>query len=514
MGKLEALKHRLKKNFKKQNVSPYISTNKQLNHVLRHRSKHLKVNRISSTLVNKLFEINEEELVSATIIQKSVRRLLALTNMKVLSHLYRKARMIQSICRGAITQTWYRRWSEMRLKFIVVCQSMYRGYITRQCLRLHYTKEHKASSIIQSFARMYLGKCTFHCLKMRLSSTKIQCLWRSFVAKYNLAKLVLNQKTVMIQKHVRRVLATIFFKTLYSKRINSIICIQRCWRGFVARYEQECLLYNRMITTRKEQICLLTSEECFWSKKAKEIEGHSEFEDLKDEITKLNIIVNDAYGHIENSERIFLELQSERACLSPQAVGEGWDIELDKGIKEKRRRITEYKFEVLFGSGLKLRQAKEKLTSLEDDLNHANAMKSHFKDWREFELGQLWKRQQRYMEMNALRDQRMRIADERRKWEVKFDEGYKRNAGVRDARPSSSVEPCKTIDILIDNCKDQNWQNQFQLFQQLLVPITKVQSKLERSYLDSIANSNDKLSNNSDSESTIPVSRHSHDALL
>ena len=492
--KLKVLKQRLQRNKVKAVTSPYSSVNHQLNQIIHHRYKNETRSKISSKVASKLLSISRTEAMQATIIQKAVKRYLCLRKMTYLLHLYRMSRKIQAFVRGFLRRDWYRWWSRLRLSLILQCQSLYRGYKARKAWKLQFAKEYIASSTIQCFIRNHLAKLTLSLRKQNVWATIIQCAWRSFTSKYQLAERVLTMKASFIQKCYRGFSMRIFYQRFRTTKVNATICVQRCWRGYVIRCEQERLLYTRMIQDRLNHISLLTCEEKIWSEIVEDIECSSVIDRIQNEIEDLKIVTRDTYTLIQEHESNLLELQIEKASLSPRAVGEGWDIELDKRMADTRKLVTKCKCEVLFHSGLKLRQLNEKLTTHIKELEQGELMKSQIKQWREDEINKLWKRQQSHDDVKRHRERSMRIADERRKWDVKLYMKSEKSDKLRKRENQENLRFCATplgdfvsdsnnfkeISQSLAQCNIQNWQSQVLLFQELLWPVTEAKLKAEK----------------------------------
>ena len=115
-----------------------------------------------------------------------------------------------------------------------------------------------------------------------------------------------------------------------------------------------------------------------------------------------------------------MESTREQGCLSPQAIREGWDMELDKGIDKYRNSVTNGKLELLFGSSKRLLEIGDTIQKGGESLKHAHMQIHNFSTWRKEELKQLWRRQQEQHREYEKRASKIQIADERRKWAISF----------------------------------------------------------------------------------------------
>lgn len=64
-------------------------------------------------------------------------------------------------------------------------------------------------------------------------------------------------------------------------------------------------------------------------------------------------------------ESIYLDMQTQRMRVSPRAIEHGWVEEMETKMKIQRKLITQMKLEVIFGSGLALKQKEVQLVELQ-----------------------------------------------------------------------------------------------------------------------------------------------------
>jgi len=115
-----------------------------------------------------------------------------------------------------------------------------------------------------------------------------------------------------------------------------------------------------------------------------------------------------------------MELVRQRDAVSPRAIEQGWVEELNTNIRDHRNWITKYKLEALFDTGLEQRGVEEEFNRRMLEINLAKSKQKFFAKWREEELEQIWARQQQLVYEMEDTWNRQKIADEKRKWQVKF----------------------------------------------------------------------------------------------
>lgn len=474
-------------------VSPYSSVNRQINNYLRNsKNKISRGSKISSKIADRLFIINEAESNSATSVQRIWRMHLAKKRMKSYSILYKASRCIQSIYRGMSTRQWFMYWSELRIWLIVSCQALFRGYLDRKSWKRTYQKEYRACRLIQSIFRRFISQRGVKLKRMVNAAINIQCVWRCKCARYYVQKLILNLHATVIQKNVRRCIANKVYRRIYASKVEAICLLQRCWRGFLSRRRRNVLLYERMIESRILQVRILAMEEKFWCEKVDELESRSRLNDIENKITRAKRNLEKIYKNIEESERSFILIRNERECLSPRSIKEGWDIELDKKLKDLRNIITEGKNDALFKTGFRVRKLEEELQKEKYQLQNAREKKICFSKWRERELHQLKQRKEQHKNVINDRNRRLLIADERRKWGVTFT--------TPSGKPIKGHSTCSMSNVpqnvnslveftdgqlndLILKCNEQSQQNQLNLYRNLLIPLDELQSQMEKRIL-------------------------------
>jgi len=211
--------------------------------------------------------------------------------------------------------------------------------------------------------------------------------------------------------------------------------------------------------------------------------------------------VQDMYKYVEEQEFNYVELIRQRDQVSPRAIEQGWVEELNKNIRDHRNWITKYKLECLFDTGLEQRGVEEEFDRRMALINLAEKRQGLNSKWREEELEQIWKRQQRLVYEMQDTWKRQKIADERRRWQVKiFKPSGKPDKLRRPGRPWDSlafagadrntftggaanlfaynndhdklrVGSNESIDRLMQKLQLQSYHNQVQQYEALLKPL-------------------------------------------
>jgi len=495
--RLRALGKRLKKkrikNRPLKSVSPYEVVNAQLEKVV-HKERIKSYVPLKSTIIDRLFQVNQVETKAAISIQKLCRKYLALKLFRSYIILYRKARIIQTFVRGCIIRRWFCQWRGDTIELIIICQSCCRRYIAQKKWKAQCRVEFTAAVMMQSQFRKIIALRIVECMRRQHAATKVQSTWRGWYARYLRIKLTFDRYATTIQSCTRRCLAKVLYSCLFKEKASASLILQRCWRGFSSRQYMHKLLFDRSIEQRKTQVCLLEAEEQYWSEVHAKLETRLCLPKLRSDKVALTNKVNQIHDRVIEDERNHAEMTRERECLSPRAIGEGWDVELDKGIEKYRNDVTNGKLELLLGSSLRLRHLEESIQTGEESLRQARLQAEKFSTWREEELKQLWRRQQKQDQEDEERALKIRRADERRKWAIAFYRSSgKPDKMRRPGRPwdprvykesstfcpvSSDTSTSKTsmdrVHNLVDQIKMQSCQNQHQLFEKMLHPLSKV----------------------------------------
>lgn len=125
---------------------------------------------------------------------------------------------------------------QKRLQAAVIIQTHWRRY---QAVK-RFNQLRDATIIIQKHLRRALAERELRKLialqrTLEKSAVCIQTCWRSYTAMKRYNKL--KQSTITIQKHLRRVLAERELKRMKDQQVvlrKSAICIQTCWRRYIA----------------------------------------------------------------------------------------------------------------------------------------------------------------------------------------------------------------------------------------------------------------------------------------
>merc|ERR1740129_2139587 len=172
-------------------------------------------------------KLQNERTEAAIVIQKNVRRYLAIRKLQCLKEV-KAATTIQTFWRSRSARNQF-----LKLKNVtIVLQSYVRMRSARQQYENILGQRHYAAITIQKYLRRHLARKELIGLKRDKSAITIQTYWRGYAKKKQF--LVLKVNTIIIQSHVRKWIAMTAYKNLLKKRNQAAITIQLYVRRHLA----------------------------------------------------------------------------------------------------------------------------------------------------------------------------------------------------------------------------------------------------------------------------------------
>ncbi|GMH99477.1 hypothetical protein TrVE_jg3868 [Triparma verrucosa] len=479
----------------------YQAANFKIKRVLRDKKPLKHPPTMKSNLMERMFEVERRETLAASVIQSFWHKYLIMKQMQENFRKGSKIKVIQALVRGMITRKWLALWYKNRFLMIIQWQARCRRYMSNKKLWPLQERDQKAAIKCQKAVRMFLAKCWAYWKRLEVATERIQCMWRGCVARARCDKIWLDKQVTFMQKGARRMMARGKFVEEKAEMDEAAALIERCWRGYWGRRKKNELLYARETEQRQNQTRLLKSEEQFMKDYIFVLRRRLKRLGLEEKNKELGEKVKDMFAYVEEQEFNYSELIKQRDAVSPRAIEQGWVEELNVNIRDHRNWITKYKLECLFDTGLEQRGVEEEYDRRMKQITDADKRRALYSKWREEELEQIWKRQQRLVYEMEDHWKRQKIADERRRWGVKFFKpSGKPDKLRRPGRPWSQsayagadrntftggaanlfaynndhtklrVGSNESIDRLMSKLQLQSYHNQVQQYEALLKPL-------------------------------------------
>ncbi|GBG33504.1 Abnormal spindle-like microcephaly-associated protein-like [Hondaea fermentalgiana] len=494
--KLRLLEERLSKKGPKRPWAIYTAENRRIRAALRDKNPgRSTTNVMRSRAFENMFELEREHMQAALCIQQRYRRYRMHLYWQEIVRKSRAVKVIQRYARGMLTRTLIRVWLLRKTWLVTVAQACVRGYISRRRTRERIAEMNAGVRKIQVIIRGYLGRLRADARRSELAASKIQRVWRGSVARVRCDRLWLDLQVTKIQQVVRGHLGRIEFARWQRAAHAGALVLQRVFRGLRGRWERNRLLWVRETERQRQFIQVLRAEDDF----------------ICDEITALETRMRDilqvdaTLQHAEKQYEDMLHLvrekqfdyeamQIERGRVDPLAMRQGWTEELDKYVAEHRLWLTNAKFQFLFVGATYYRQVLLDKADLESQLQRLQNRRERICSIRQTFVESLYQRESLARWEQRRRDRRRRIADQRRRWHVKWytDDGKidkKRRYGYpwdpsvfagpeRDTLCLGTVDLVPTagtasssLDRVIEQVALQNAQNEIVQHGALLAPL-------------------------------------------
>eukprot|EP00505_MAST-04D_sp_SCG-Rhode-Island_P001492 Stramenopile-MAST_4_protein_1492 len=398
----------------------YKKENKKLRRVIRERRPKEREARVRSRAMEILFEIERRQSFAAIVIQRAYKRYLRLKFWKEYLKKVRAATNIQKIVRGMVAREFVRRWYRRKVFLVIVTQSICRAVLVRNRWKVKKALEYVASTHINRMARGWLARRRFWRARGQVASTKIQRLWRGVVGRAVADRTWLNREISKIQRVVRGHLGRLLARRLRNQNDSAALKIQCRFRGMIVRRKRTKLLWDRETVSREALVQQLRVEDLYWEEQAVVARNEYTRGDFENRARRARQDLDKARDEVYGVEYDYIGFRNERQAVSPRAVRQGFTDALDANVEEFRDKVTEVKHECIFHVEFNLRKLEDEIKAVTTKYRAANEKVRVCQERREAELAGLWKRDsEKNWQLKAFTD-RVRIADQKRKWGIKF----------------------------------------------------------------------------------------------
>jgi hypothetical protein len=398
----------------------YMKENKKIQKMRVLKRPGVKKNVVDAEGLDDLFELERQHTHAALVVQAAWRHYLARNFWKSYMEKVRASTAVQRIARGMITRELVMLWHIRRTHLVTLVQACARSKISRRVQRTIDAWEKYNTRLIQNMVRRNQARKRARLKKGNIASTRIQCLWRGIAGRAMADRIALNNHITKLCALARGHLGRKGYRIKKRQMCKATITVQRYFRGSLGRTWRNNFMFERESAYRKELLEMLAVEAEWAAEHRNKLIrslSHRGYDPHIDDYSKrMDNLVEDIRQH----EYDFLELKRELGRLSPRAVQQDWGADLTKNIDQHRKWITEKKHNALFVTGLKLKQMEERRQMWRDRIEKADWDLQEINRWRESELSDMFARESRnkwgahFMDM-----QRKKVADQRRRWEVK-----------------------------------------------------------------------------------------------
>jgi hypothetical protein len=388
-----------------------------------------------------LFEVQRRENEAARRIQISWRRTRILLPWRKAVRMMMAIVTIQRRARGMITRNLVAKWFFMRNSFAIEIQARTRRQLSNLKLRPKLAHERQMAIRIQRIARGMLARKRALKLLQELAATRIQALWRGCVDRSRADRTWLNKSIITIQNAARRKLALNRYQAERGRLSRAAVIIQRQFRSYQAAITIGEKLFTRELKYRNNCIKTLVSEAELCNEKIERIMDRAVRNQVKEKAVAAQAALQVQEQVVYGLENDLSELIHQRETLSPRAIEQGFDEELDRNIAEYRIKLTQGKMHCLFHLQREMHIADTHLEHQVADLEDWAGVRNRVEKYSMQEYDD--RRHVTYhRDITARRKAKQRaMAEERRAWQVLF---Y-----TRDGKPDKKRRPGKPWDASV-----------------------------------------------------------------
>ena len=441
---------------RKQRLTPYVEANAKISRVLKHVKLRSNKEDMEARKLNDFYKLVKRESQAAIKIQTQCRRVLATKKARQFQLEVKSATLLESSVRMLLAKRLLQRLKERKRLATMIRERFFRLYIARFRRRKRIQLEHASATLVQSSVRMFFAKCILDKRRRQYSWEINQQRWRALSTRLAWKDLRINFHARQIQCIARRGLAKARVRKLFVLCTQSATVIQCIWRRTAAKILKADIVYRATVEKMKNKIRVIASEKEYWKQQIEELEKPSKVHRLKDleaQKKKLEDEAKEKEEQINTLESYYkdqLELQEQ---LTPRAISNGWEEQLKINLKDTRERITVAKLDLMFRIHIGLKKAKHELNILEAVNLDAKKSLDHWSNWNQAEQDRLWAFQRQHNRDIEGRELRHAIVNEQLKWQVK----HCRLSGKPDKRKLLVNDPVENevVQHLIDNVKSK-----------------------------------------------------------
>lgn len=385
-----------------------------------------------------LFEVQRRENEAAKTIQIAWRRTRILLPWRNAVRMMMAIVTIQRRARGMIARNLVAKWFYMRNSFATEIQARTRRQLSNLKVRPILAMERAMVIRIQRIARGKLARKRAVAVLRDLAATRIQALWRGCVDRSRADREWLHKAIISVQNAARRKLALNRYQAEKDRLTRAAVVIQRKFRSYQAAIAIGDKLVARELKYRHECIKMLVAEAELCNEKIARIMDRAVKSQVREKAVAAQQALQAQERVVYGMENDLSELIHQRQTLSPRAIEQGFDEELDKNIAEYRIKLTQSKLHCLFDLQREMHHADRNLEHQVAELEEWASNRNRMEKWCAQEYDD--RRHVTYQrDITARRKAKQRaIAEERRLWQVLY---Y-----TRDGKPDKKRRPGKPWD--------------------------------------------------------------------
>jgi hypothetical protein len=216
------------------------------------------------------------------------------------------------------------------------------------------------------------------------------------------------------------------------------LAIQQCYRSWYARRRHGRFLHERELEYRMDTIQVLTSEEEWTVEQLSRMAKRMAKSVLKADVDHAANKMYDSLEEIYALENNFMEQKRQREILSPRAVQQGWVKELESSTIQLRDELTRRKLDTIFNQTFTVCVLEDELEKTVEKILDVSKQRERIVLWKEQEYSERRNRFYQRDLADSAKNKRLAIADERRKWTVRWC--------TKDGKPDKKRRPGKKWD--------------------------------------------------------------------
>jgi len=367
-----------------------------------------------------VFDRERQEHEAASRIQQSWKRIGRLRPWKNIVHTMLAARTIQRIAKGMITRKWVARWFNTRNMTVGCIQACIRRYLSNKLLKPKLAVEWAAAVLLQRIVRGKFGRLRSKRQHYKIAAIHIQAVWRGVTARVKSDRIWLNKVVIPIQTMVRAKLARGGLGNMRKEFEVAAVLIQKRFRCYWAKQAVGDKLRNRENEYRVDNIAQLTNDGEHIQEKIEKMIQRLLRKDFQGQAADTLKHMLDAMQSIYEQENSLIEMNRQMEILSPRAITQGYYQELNKNCIDLRNSVTSAKIKCLFKETLKVSNIDHLVEVNMLEIERVAASRAAVSQFRESEYAERRERAYQRELLYRARTRRQAVAEERRKWQVRF----------------------------------------------------------------------------------------------
>eukprot|EP00953_Heterococcus_sp_UTEX-ZZ885_P000614 857-Heterococcus_DN1.PRE.1 len=193
---------------------------------------------LHSAHVDDLYQRNRDERSAAIQLQAWWRHYSIRTKFELMARQGRLIVRIQALVRGVIYRKRIAEWYTQRLRMVTGWQRLIRRGLSNRRIARSRAAETVLIMHIQALYRGRRDRSLVMTMRHAQAATTIQRVWRGAVGRVLADRLWLDINITPMQKVARGMLARKAVAVYRSSRHSAAVTLQRCFRGYTARYQR------------------------------------------------------------------------------------------------------------------------------------------------------------------------------------------------------------------------------------------------------------------------------------